>query len=144
MKIEGYEVKEIAPGVTEYVLKDSPHTTFVKEQPWIHIHYQTGDEESDKTGVSRVELCCHGCNSALWVTLDWPLEKDAAKPVLDQFSGRHAGCWKGRDSPASPLEEMIYKALRAKGEHPMQSLCPPARDHMHAIDMRGKLGDQDK
>lgn len=138
MKIEGYDVKELAPGVKEYTLQGQNHVTFTKAAPWVHIHYPMGDDEADELGYTEAELCCHGCNEALWVTLDWPLEEDAAKPIHEDFTKRHAGCW-ATHKPASTVEEAVSAALVAQGHHPMESMCPRDRASIHALDLRGKM-----
>jgi hypothetical protein len=138
VRIEGYEVTELAPGVKQYVKKGGDHTTVAVGMPWVHIHYPMGDTEADALGHTEAELCCHGCHGALWVTLDWPLSENAAKPVLDDFKARHAECWDNHRS-SGQIEDAIAAALAARGEHPMQSMCPIERSSIHAVDLRGKV-----
>lgn len=137
MKIEGYEVEEVAPGVKTYTRKNERHTTFDTRCPWIHFHYQTDDEESDRLGYTEAELCCHACETALWLTADWPLEPGAARPVRERFVEDHADCWR-KYKPKSEVEAALMKALESQGNHPMESICPQRRKLMFSLDLRGK------
>lgn len=131
MKIEGYEVEEVEPGVKVYSRVNASHTTFEESAPWIHFHYQKTDDEAEALGSTEVELCCHGCGVALWVTMPFPPSEaliEKAKALREQFRLDHVS----HDTVYG--DQGIAEALgQSLGRHPMSMLCPISRKQLYAV-----------
>lgn len=41
--------------------------TSLQAQPWVHVHRLFGPDEARLLGHGVAELCCHACNSGIWV-----------------------------------------------------------------------------
>lgn len=140
MRIEGYEVTELEPGLKVYHRVGTSHTTFEREAPWIHFHYAKTDSESERDGESEVELCCHGCGVALWVTLPVPFSdhlREKAERLRARFNRDHL------DHDTIYVEDGVQGELAGKlglqlEAHPLTFLCPDFRKQLYHIDLRGR------
>jgi hypothetical protein len=133
MKIEGYEVEELLPGIKVYRRKNSPHTTYEETCPWIHFHYTKNDSEGARDGSTEVELCCHGCGVALWVTMPFPASEEIsakAKALRVEFKknhGTHNTIYMEGDGT------FVTELTKQLANHPLQVLCPDARQQIFAV-----------
>lgn len=137
MKIEGYEVTEIAPGVKSYERKNAPYPTYEHAHPWVHFHYPQTDDEAERLGYMESELCCHGCGIALWVTFPFPLtqeSRDRALAIRAEFNSNHGEHDDIYIEGNSGILASLTKVLKG---HPLTQLCPDYRKQVFAIDLRG-------
>lgn len=136
--MDGYDVEELAPGVKSYHRKDIERTTYEESAPWVHFHYGKTDAEGLRDGETEIELCCHGCGVALWVTMPFPCSKalsDRAKMLRAEFNANHLthNAIYVEDEVCTSIVGNIGAALK---EHPLCFLCPSFRKQIFHVDLR--------
>jgi hypothetical protein len=137
MKLEGYEVEELRPGVKLYRRKNAPRTTYEEWCPWVHFHYVKSDAEGERDGETDVELCCHGCGVALWVTMPCPsseavsAQAQALRAEFKRSHGEHNSIFIDGDVP--------FQLTQLLREHPLTFLCPDFRKQLFSVTLREKL-----
>lgn len=136
MKIEGYEVEQLAPGVKVYKRQNAPHTTYEETCPWIHFHYAKNDDEAERDGSTEVELCCHGCGVSLWVTLPFP----APDAIVEQTTGIRADFKRNHEAHNAIYVEgemgFVTELTKVLKGHPLTFLCPDFRRQSYSITLR--------
>lgn len=136
MKIEGYTVEEVSPGVKVYNRQNAPHTKYEETCPWIHFHYAKDDQAAERDGFTEIELCCHGCGVSLWVTLPFP----GTDEIMEQTKEIRAA-FKGNHEPHNAIYvegEMgfVTEMTKQLEGHPLTYLCPDFRRMSFAIRLR--------
>lgn len=137
MKLDGYEVEELQPGVKLYRRKNAPHTTFEEGCPWIHFHYVKSDADGERDGETDVELCCHGCGVALWVTMPFPapeavsVQAQALRAEFKLNHEEHNTIFIEGDAPFQ-----LFKLTHLLRDHPLTFLCPDFRKQLFSVTLR--------
>lgn len=51
----------------EGLVRELIDSNFIESAPQVHLHFLTDEEEYEALGYGKLELCCHGCGTALLV-----------------------------------------------------------------------------
>lgn len=91
-------------------------SNFIESAPQVHLHFLTDEEEYEALGYGKLELCCHGCGTALLVyyTDHEKTDLDRHVRIRDAFTDGHREC------------------TNRSYEH----CCPEHRSSMSVVDMR--------
>jgi hypothetical protein len=70
-------------------------TDYLADAPQVHLHFLTGPSEYRELGFGRVELCCHGCGTALLAYYNDSVDgvgRASHLELCDEFARDHLAC----------------------------------------------------
>jgi hypothetical protein len=91
-------------------------SNFIESAPQVHLHFFSDEEEYEALGYGKLELCCHGCGTALLVyyTENEKTDLEQHVRIRDAFTEGHKEC------------------VNRGYEH----VCPEHRSSIAVLDMR--------